>query len=156
MGLQIAASLQGSRFWAINLPKYTDLCSVGNVWKLTDFHMSPVLNHTLHSLKRRVKMIKLGRRKVPDSSRKTNIRVVAPNLTNLGGFLPGFLWFPNSCRNDLMFVSVLDVFCKSVYPSLSLSFSSVYLNAKWEIMTPTYTTIRNCYCEMCLGWLLDH
>lgn len=86
MGLQVATGLWGVRFRAINLPKYTDLCSVDNVWELTTFHnrdtpdtekqaslffLSPVLNHTLHRLKRKVKMIKLGRRKIPDSSRKT-------------------------------------------------------------------------------------
>lgn len=156
MGLQVAVSLQGARFWAINLPKYTDLCSVDNVWELTTFHMSPVLNHILHRLKCKVKMIKLGRRKIPDSSRKTKIRVVVPNLTNLGGFLPCFLWFANSCRNDLMFLSVLNVLSKDVYPSPSLSFSSVYFNAKWKAITPAYTTIHNCDCEMSLGWLLDH
>lgn len=143
MGLQVAASLQGSRFWAINLPKYTDLCSVDNIWELTTFYMSPALNHTLHRLKSKVKMIKLGRREIPDSSRKAKIRAVAPNLTNLGGFLPCFLWFANSCRNDLMFVSILDVFGRNVYPSLSFSFSSVYFYAKWKIITPTYITIQN-------------
>lgn len=94
-------------------------------------------------------MIMLGRRTFQIIIGKLQIRVVL-NLTNLGGFLPCFLCFANSCRNDLMFISTVDVFCKNIYPSLSLSFSSVYFNAKWKIITPTYTTIQNCYCEMVL------
>lgn len=38
MGLQVAAHLWGVRFYAINLPKYTDLCGVDNVWGLTTLH----------------------------------------------------------------------------------------------------------------------
>lgn len=38
MSLQVAASHWGVGFWAINLPKYTDLCGVDNVWELTNFH----------------------------------------------------------------------------------------------------------------------
>lgn len=76
------------------------------------------------------------------------ISVIVLYLTNLGGFLPCFLWYPNSCRNDLTFISIIDMFCKNVYPSLSLSFSSVYFNAMWKIMTPSYTTIQNSYYEM--------
>lgn len=108
--------------------------------------LSSVLDQTQHRLK--CKVIKLGRRKNPDNSRKTKISVADFNLTNLGGFLPCFLWFANSLRNDLMFISGLDVLCKNIYPFLSFSFSSVYFNAKWKIITPTYTTIQTCCCEM--------